>query len=139
MGKKTEKDIGSFRNRIKWLILLRLIVTFPLLSAIVFFQAGNNIPSQIRFYISIYGLSGILVLSFCYSFVLYYLKKGEVVFAYFQIIADTVFVTFIRWILQYFSVFVFCSDYIFKYDAFRKGEPCHGVSLQCPVWYSDRS
>lgn len=137
MSKNTEKDIINFRNRLKWLVLLRLLVTFPLLSAIVFFQADNNIPHQFRLSIFIYGLSGILAISFCYSLIMYHLKKGDTFFAYFQIIVDTFFVTLIIYLTGgFYSIFPFLYFVVIIYSSIMLlGKGSLVMASLCSVQY----
>ena len=114
-----EKSVKDLRERIKWLILLRLIVAFPLFGAIIFFQISHTIAAKLKFVFFLWGLSGIFVLSFLYTFSLVYIRgKGHTTLAYVQSIIDTFIVSFIIYITGgYFSFFQFLYFVIIIYTS----------------------
>ncbi|MBU0994784.1 MAG: GHKL domain-containing protein [Proteobacteria bacterium] len=116
---KIEKSVKDLRDRIKWLILLRLIVSFPLLIAIVFFQINQSIATKLKFAIFLWGITGLFLLSFLYALSLVYIKgNGHVTLAYAQIIIDTFIVSLIIYITGgFFSFFQFLYFVIIIYSS----------------------
>lgn len=133
-----EKSSRDLRDRIKWLILLRLVVTLPLLVAIVFFQTNPSIATKLKFAIFLWGLTGLFVLSFLYALSLVYIRgKGHVTLAYIQIIIDTFMVSIVIFITGgFFSFFQFLYFVIIIYTSMlllRKGSLV--MASLCSVQY----
>lgn len=103
MGEVKEKNNTDFSQKLKWLMLFRLLAALLLLGATIVFRAHENLPYFVQPFVHLYWLSGwIILLSLCYALV-YPLFKNEVFFAYIQIGVDTLIVTAIIFLTGSFS------------------------------------
>ncbi len=121
-SKIPERDLY---NKLKLLMLFRIIFTSILLGSTLIIQLNENTSPLARPLLLLYGLiSGIFVLSFAYSIIITRIKN-ETVFAYLQIGIDTFVVTLIIFVTGCFlSLFSFLYLVVIIYSSvllFRKG------------------
>ena len=112
-------------NKLKWLTFCRVIFTTLLLGSTILIQLGRTSSPRDESLLILYALiSGIFILSFFYSLMLYYVKK-RILFTYIQISLDTFLVTLIIFITGSFSsIFSFLYLVVIIYASmllFRKG------------------
>ncbi len=124
-------------NKLKWLTFCRVIFTTLLLGSTILIQLGRTSSPKDESLLILYALiSGIFILSFFYSLMLYYVKK-RIFFAYIQIIADTFLVTLIIFITGSFSsLFSFLYLVVIIYASmllFRKGSMI--MASLCSIQY----
>lgn len=115
-----ERYVQELRNRIKWLILIRLLVVLPLIVAIVLFQLDQAISYKIKLSILLWGAFGLLFLSFLYTFFLAYIKgrRGHVALSYLQIVVDSFLVSGIIYLTGgFYSFFQFLYFVIIIYTS----------------------
>ena len=100
VAKKTKRDLSQ---KLKWMMLFRLLAAVLVLGGTIIFRAHENLPYFAKPFIHLYWLSGwIILLSLCYALV-YPLFKHEVLFAYLQIIIDTMIATAIIFLTGSFT------------------------------------
>ena len=125
MGDSRKKKNSDLSQKLKWLMLFRLLAALLLLGGTIVFRAHENLPYFAQPFIHLYWLSGwIILLSLCYALV-YPLFKNEAVFAYIQIGVDTLIVTAIIFLTGSFSslftflylIVIICSSMFIR----RKG------------------
>ena len=102
-----EKD---FKDKLKWLMLFRIMFSTLLLGSTIILQFGDSPPPLNPPIIILYGLIAfIFLLSFLYAMVLYRIKR-LILIAYVQIVIDTFIVTVIVFVTGNFSsIFSFLS------------------------------
>ncbi len=103
VGEIREKNHTDFSQKLKWMMLFRLLAALLLLGATIVFRAHEGLPYFAQPFVHLYWLSGwIILLSLCYTLV-YPVFKNEVFFAYIQIGIDTLIVTAIIFLTGSFS------------------------------------
>lgn len=121
-GEINDKDLSQ---KLKWMMLFRLLAALLLLGGTIVFSANENLPFFAQPFTHLYWLSGwIILLSLCYTLI-YPLFKNEVFFAYLQIGIDTLVVTAIIFLTGSFSsiftflylIVIICASMFFS----RKG------------------
>jgi two-component system sensor histidine kinase PilS (NtrC family) len=125
MKKVPEIFEGDLYNKLKLLMLFRIIFTSILLGSTIIIQLNQNASPLARPLLLLYALiSGIFLLSFAYTIILTKIKN-ETVFAYLQIGIDTFIVTLIIFVTGCFlSFFSFLYLVVIIYSSvllFRKG------------------
>ena len=118
IDKGAHLDFVDIQRRLKWLMVFRVIFTTLLLGSSAFLQLHRH-----RYYFSeplvvLYGVTaGIYVLTVFYSLIFTWVKK-IVLFAYFQVMMDTVIVTLIIFVTGSFaSVFSFLYLLVIIYSS----------------------
>jgi two-component system sensor histidine kinase PilS (NtrC family) len=97
------KKNSDLSQKLKWLMLFRLLAALLLLGGTIVFRAHENLPFFAQPFIYLYWLSGwIILLSLCYT-LFYPLFKHEPFFAYLQIGIDTMIATAIIFLTGSFS------------------------------------
>jgi two-component system sensor histidine kinase PilS (NtrC family) len=103
MGDVRKKKNSDLSQKLKWLMLFRLLAALLLLGGTIVFRAHENLPFFAQPFIHLYWLSGwIILLSLCYTLV-YPLFKHESFFAYLQIGIDTMIASAIIFLTGSFS------------------------------------
>lgn len=103
VGEIREKNNTDFSQKLKWMMLFRLLAALLLLGGTIVFRAQENLPYFAQPFVHLYWLSGwIILLSLCYALI-YPLFKNEAFFAYIQIGVDTMIVTGIIFLTGSFS------------------------------------
>jgi len=103
MGDVRKKKNSDLSQKLKWLMLFRLLAALLLLGGTIVFRAHENLPFFAQPFIHLYWLSGwIILLSLCYTLV-YPFFKHEVFFAYLQLGIDTLIATAIIFLTGSFS------------------------------------
>ena len=99
---------GDFKEKLKWLILLRALFSTLLLSSTIILQFGESPPPIGPPFVILYGLiATIFFLSILYGLALYRIKH-LMLFAYGQVLIDTLVVTVILFVTgNYSSIFSF--------------------------------
>ncbi len=99
----------ELRKKLKWLMLFRVFFSTLLLGSSILLQLGESPPPFGSPLIFLYGIIGsIFFLSVIYALGLYHIKH-HLVFAYVQILIDTMVVTAILFVTGSFSrFFPFC-------------------------------
>jgi two-component system sensor histidine kinase HydH len=125
MKKISEISERELYNKLKLLMLFRIIFTSILLGSTLIIQLNENTSPLAKPLLLLYGLiAGIFVLSFAYTIIITRIKN-ETVFAYLQIGIDTFIVTLIVFVTGCFlSFFSFLYLVVIIYSSvllFRKG------------------
>lgn len=103
MGDLVKKKKSELRQKLKWMMLFRLLAALLLLGGTIVFRAHENLPFFAQPFIHLYWLSGwIILLSLCYTLV-YPLFKNESLFSYLQLGIDTMIVSAIIFLTGSFS------------------------------------
>ncbi len=134
-GDIMEKYVQELRGRIKWLILIRLLVALPLIVAIVLFQIDHEISYKIKFSILLWSVFTLLLLSFLYAVALVRLKgrRGHVAISYLQIVIDTFLVSGIIYLtggfysffqFLYFVIIIYTSMLLLKQGSLVMASVC---------------
>jgi two-component system sensor histidine kinase PilS (NtrC family) len=108
MGGFNKSKENDFGQKLKWLMLFRLLAALLILGGTIIFGAHEDLPFSAKPFIHLYWLSGwIILLSLCYTIV-YPMFKRETFFAYLQIVIDTLIVTAVIFLTgSYSSLFTF--------------------------------
>jgi two-component system sensor histidine kinase PilS (NtrC family) len=108
----------ELRKKLKWLMLFRILFSTLLLGSSILMQLGESPPPLGSSLIFLYGIIGsIFFLSAIYALILYH-TKYHLVFAYIQILIDTVVVTAILLVTGSFSsIFSFLYLVIIIYSS----------------------
>jgi two-component system sensor histidine kinase PilS (NtrC family) len=125
-------------NKLKWLMFFRVIFAAFLLGSTIIIQLVERPSTLIEPLLALYGLTaGIFILSFCYTLILFRLKR-EHLFAYVQIGIDTCVVTLIIYITGgSSSIFSFLYLVVIIYSSmllFRKGSMV--MAALCSIQYT---
>jgi two-component system sensor histidine kinase PilS (NtrC family) len=109
---------GELRKKLKWLMFFRVIFSTFLLGSAIIMQLGESPPPLGSPLIFLYGVIGsIFFLSAVYALGLYHIKR-HLVFAYVQILIDTLVVTAILYVTGSFSsIFSFLYLVIIIYSS----------------------
>jgi len=128
---------SDFIRTLKWIMFFRVLFTTLLLGSTIVFQLRRS-PSFLTEPLPfIYGLTiGIYVLSFVYTIFLRWVKR-ELLFAYVQIVIDTIVVTLIIYVTGGFSsIFSFLYLVVIIYSSmllFRRGSMI--MAALCSIQY----
>jgi len=137
MNSSLAKPESDLFNKLKWLMFFRVVFAAFLLGSTIIVQLVE-IPSPLaKPLLALYGLTaGIFILSFCYTLVLFRLKR-ESLFAYIQIGIDTFIVTLIIYVTgSSSSIFSFLYLVVIIYSSmllFRKGSLV--MAALCSIQY----
>jgi signal transduction histidine kinase len=128
---------SGFIRTLKWIMFFRVLFTTLLLGATIVFQLRRSPSFLAEPLLFIYGLTiGIYVLSFFYTIALRRIKR-EHLFAYIQVIIDTIVVTLIIFITGGFSsIFSFLYLLVIIYSSmilFRRGSMI--MAALCTIQY----
>ena len=123
---------SDFYHKLKWLMLSRVIFALIMLTTSLIIQPTESKPLDKPFVV-LYILSlSIFVVSLIYTAIFRYIKKG-ILFAYFQVIIDTIFVSFIIIITGitsnifsfiYLVVIIYSSILLFRRGSFIVASIC---------------
>jgi len=133
-GKYPESD---FIRTLKWIMFFRVLFTTLLLGSTIVFQLRRSPSFLAEPLLFIYGLTiGIYVLSFVYTIFLHRVKR-ELLFAYVQVVMDTIVVTLIIYVTGGFSsIFSFLYLLVIIYSSmllFRRGSMI--MAALCSIQY----
>ena len=128
---------SDFIRKLKWIMFFRVLFTTLLLGSTIVFQLRRSPSFLAEPLLFIYGLIiGIYVLSFFYTIVLHRIKR-ELLFAYVQVIIDTIVVTLIIFVTGGFSsIFSFLYLLVIIYSSmllFRRGSMI--MAALCSIQY----
>lgn len=137
MNQKTVTAENEFLHKLKWIMFFRLLFTTILLGSTIIFQLRESPSFLARPLVFIYVLTAaIYLLSFIYSLILRRVKR-QLLFAYIQLIIDTVVVTLILFVTGGFSsIFSFLYLVVIIYSSmllFRRGSMI--VAALCSIQY----
>ncbi len=108
MNKIIDADFNDIVLGIKWLTTFRAAFAIVLLFSTFVFCAGDNLPFNVQPFLFLYSVSAILLLFSIVSALLLLRFKIGIIFAYFQFVVDSFFVTAIIFITGGFaSIFPF--------------------------------
>ena len=128
---------NEFLHKLKWIMFFRLVFTTLLLGSTSVFQLRESPSFLAEPLVFIYGLiAAIYLLSFVYSIILRRVKR-PLLFAYIQLIIDTVVVTLILFVTGGFSsIFSFLYLVVIIYSSmllFRRGSMI--IAALCSIQY----
>ncbi len=118
MGHKPQIADGEISQKLKWLMLFRVLFSTLLLGSTILLQFGDSPPPLNPPLFILYGLiATIFLLSLIYTLALYRIKQ-PVLMAYFQVIIDTFIVTVILFVTgNYASIFSFLYLVVIIYSS----------------------
>ena len=128
---------SDFIRTLKWIMFFRVLFTTLLLGSTIVFQLRRSPSFLAEPLLFIYGLTiGIYVLSFVYTIFLRRVKR-ELLFAYIQVVMDTIVVTLIIYVTGGFSsIFSFLYLVVIIYSSmilFRRGSMI--MAALCSIQY----
>lgn len=128
---------SDFIRTLKWIMFFRVLFTTLLLGSTIVFQLRRSPSFLAEPLLFIYGLTiGIYVLSFVYTIFLRRVKR-ELLFAYVQVVIDTIVVTLIIYVTGGFSsIFSFLYLVVIIYSSmilFRRGSMI--MAALCSIQY----
>ncbi len=128
---------SDFIRTLKWIMFFRVLFTTLLLGSTIVFQLRRSPSFLAEPLLFIYGLTiGIYVLSFVYTIFLRRVKR-ELLFAYIQVLMDTIVVTLIIYVTGGFSsIFSFLYLVVIIYSSmilFRRGSMI--MAALCSIQY----
>jgi two-component system sensor histidine kinase HydH len=118
MGRMPSVPEGDIKEKLKWLMLFRVLFSTLLLGSTIILQFGESPPPIGPPLIILYGLiATIFFLSILYALALYRLKR-LILFAYVQVLIDTLVVTVILFVTgNYSSIFSFLYLVVIIYSS----------------------
>ncbi len=128
---------SEIAKKLKWLMFSRVLFTTVLLGSVIVLQLGESASFLAEPLLMLYGLiAGIFLLSIVYSIILPYAKQ-EFLFAYIQIIIDTVVVALIIFVTGGFSsIFSFLYLVVIVYSSMLLyGKGSMVIAALCSIEY----
>jgi two-component system sensor histidine kinase PilS (NtrC family) len=118
MARTASLPEGDIREKLKWLMLFRVLFSTLLLGSTIILQFGETPPPLGPPFIMLYGLiAAIFFLSILYGLALYHTRRLNLL-AYVQVIVDTLFVTMILFVTgNYHSIFSFLYLVVIIYSS----------------------
>ena len=137
MSRTSRHSESELINRLKWVMFFRVLFTTLLLGATIIYQIRESHSILSRSLLFVYTLTiAVFVFSFFYALILPRVKR-ELLFAYVQIIVDTVIVTLIIFMTGgYPSIFPFLYLVVIIYTSmllFRRGSMI--MAALCSIQY----
>jgi len=118
MARTSSVPEGDIKEKLKWLMLFRILFSTLLLGSTIILQFGESPPPMGPPLIILYGLiATIYFLSILYALGLHYIRR-LLLFAYVQVLIDTLFVTVVFFVTgNYASIFSFLYLVIIIYSS----------------------
>ncbi|UCD77430.1 MAG: GHKL domain-containing protein [Desulfobacterales bacterium] len=118
MGRTSSAPEGDIKEKLKWLMLFRVLFSTLLLGSTIILQFGDSPPPIGPPLIILYGLiATVFFLSILYALALYRIKR-LILFAYIQVLMDTLVVTVILFVTgNYHSIFSFLYLVVIIYSS----------------------
>jgi two-component system sensor histidine kinase HydH len=118
MARMSSVPEGEIKEKLKWLMLFRALFSTLLLSSTIILQFGESPPPLGPPFIILYGIiASIFFISILYGLGLYRIKR-LILFAYIQVLVDTLVVTVILFVTgNYSSIFSFLYLVVIIYSS----------------------